>query len=149
MAILDKLLTFSDGQAITTTAISDVIDRGANAPTLANFAPGFGGELYLVVQTGTAFSGGTSVDFRLSSSSTADLATATRVHASTGPKVTADLTANKVIAVLPVPPDDYARYIGMQYVVVGTYVAGTIRTHLTNAPGFYRKMASENPQARN
>lgn len=149
MAILDKHLTFSDAQAFTADAISDVIDRGADAPTLANFSPGFAGDLFLVIQTGTAFSGLTSLEIRLVSDSTANLATSPTTHASTGAIPLASLTANKVIAVLPVPPGDYERYIGLVYDVTGAGTGGTISAHLTNAPGYWRKMASNNPQARN
>lgn len=149
MAILDRLLTFSLAQAITVDAISDVIDRGANAPTLANFSPGFSGDLFLVIQTGTAFAGLTSLEVRMVSDSTPDLATSPTVHASTGAIPVAQLTANKVVAVLPVPPGDYERYIGLVYDVTGTGTAGTLKTHLTNAPGYWRKMAAHNPPARN
>lgn len=149
MAILDRLLTFSLNQAVTADAISDVIDRGANAPVLANFSPGFAGDMFLVIQTGTAFAGATSLEVRLVSDSTADLATSPTVHVSTGAIPGAQLTANKVLAVLPVPPGDYERYVGLQYDGTGTITAGTIKAHLTNAPGFYRKMAANNPQARN
>ena len=148
MAILDKLLTFSNGQAITVDAISDVIDRGATAPVLANFAPGWA-DMFLVIQTGAALTGGTSLDIRLVSDSTANLATSPTTHASTGAIPVADLTANKVIAVLAIPPGDYERYIGLVYDATGTFAAGTIKAHLTNAPGYWRKMASNNPQARN
>lgn len=148
--ILDKLLTFSDNVAVTGDAVSDVIDRGANAPVLANFSPGFAGDLFLVVMTGTAFATLTSLEIKLASDSTADLATSPTVHASTGAIPVAQLTANKVLAVLPVPPGDYERYVGLIYDVTGTNAtAGTIKAFLTQTPGFWRKMASVNPQARN
>lgn len=150
MAILDQHLLFSANQTVTADAISDVIDRGATAPVLANYSPGFAGDLFLVVQTGTAFATLTSLEVRLVSDSTADLATSPTVHVSTGAIPVAQLTANKVLAVLPVPPGDYERYIGLVYDVTGTNATtGTIKAFLTNAPGFYRKMASVNPQARN
>ena len=149
MAILDRHLTFSLNQAVTVDAISDVIDRGATAPPIANFSPGFAGDLFLVIQTGTAFAGLTSLEVRLASDSTADLATSPTIHASTGAIPAAQLTANKVIAVLPVPPGDYERFIGLVYDVTGTATGGTIKAHLTNAPGFWRKQAANNPQARN
>lgn len=147
--ILDQLLYFSDNQAVTADAISNVIDRGSNAPVLANFSPGFAGDLFLVVQTGTAFAGATSLEVKLASDSTADLATSPTTHASTGAIPVANLGANKVVAVLPVPPGDYERYVGLIYDVTGTGTAGTIRAFLTQTPGYWRKMAANNPQARN
>lgn len=147
--ILDQLLYFSDNQAVTADAISNVIDRGSKAPVLANFSPGFAGDLFLVVQTGTAFAGATSLEVKLASDSTADLATSPTTHASTGAIPVASLGANKVVAVLPVPPGDYERYVGLIYDVTGTGTAGTIRAFLTQTPGYWRKMASVNPPARN
>ncbi|WGH28251.1 hypothetical protein 10KY502B_gene0051 [Xanthomonas phage 10KY502B] len=147
--ILDQLLYFSDNQAVTADAISNVIDRGSTAPVLANFSPGFAGDLFLVVQTGTAFAGATSLEVKLASDSTADLATSPTTHASTGAIPVANLGANKVVAVLPVPPGDYERYVGLIYDVTGTGTAGTIRAFLTQTPGYWRKMAANNPQARN
>lgn len=149
MAILDQHLYFSDNQAITADAISDVIDRGENAPEVANFSPGFAGDLFLVVQTGTAFAGLTGLTVELVSDSVPTLDASPTVHVSTGEISVDDLGANEVAAVLPVPPGDYERYIGLRYDVAGTGSAGTVRAFLTNSPGFYRKMAANNPQARN
>ena len=147
--ILDQLLYFSDNQAVLADGISNVIDRGSTAPVLANFSPGFAGDLFLVVQTGTAFAGATSLEVKLASDSTADLATSPTTHASTGAIPVANLGANKVVAVLPVPPGDYERYVGLIYDITGTGTAGTIRAFLTQTPGYWRKMAANNPQARN
>ena len=147
--ILDQRLYFSDNQAVTADAISNVIDRGSTAPVLANFSPGFAGDLFLVIQTGTAFAGATSLEVKLASDSTADLATSPTTHVSTGVIPVANLGANKVVAVLPVPPGDYERYVGLIYDITGTGTAGTVRAFLTQTPGYWRKMASVNPQARN
>lgn len=145
--LLDQHLVFSDNVAITADAVSDVIDRGATAPVTANFAPGFAGPGYLVVMTGTAFTGLTSLEVKLASDSTANLATSPTTHASTGAILLAAMTANKVLAVLPIPPGDYERYVGLIYDVTGTGTGGTIRAFLTTNPGYYRKMASNNPVA--
>lgn len=147
--ILDQLLYFSDNQQVLADAISNVIDRGSNAPVLANYSPGFAGDLFLVVQTGTAFAGATSLEVRLVSDSTADLATSPTVHVSTGAIPVANLGANKVVAILPIPPADYERYIGLVYDITGTGTAGTVRAFLTQTPGFWRKQAANNPPARN
>ncbi len=147
--ILDKLLTLSDNVAITTSTISDVIDRGADAPVTANFSPGPFGPLFLVIMTGTAFAGLTTLTALLSSDSTPNLATSPTTHVSTGPIAVANMGANKVLAILPVPPGDYERYVGLIYTVAGTGTAGTIKAFLTQTPGFWRKQASVNPQAHN
>lgn len=147
--ILDQLLYFSDNQAVTADGISNVIDRGSTAPVLANYSPGFAGDLFLVIQTGTAFAGATSLEVKLASDSTADLATSPTIHVSTGVMPVASLGANKVVAVLPVPPGDYERYVGLIYDITGTGTSGTVRAFLTQTPGYWRKMASVNPQARN
>ncbi len=148
--ILDKLLTFSDNVAVTADAVSDVIDRGANAPTLGNFSPGPFGPLFLVVMTGTAFATLTSLEVKLASDSTSDLATSPTVHASTGAVPLANLGANKVVAVMPLPPGDYERYVGLIYDVGGSNAtAGTIKAFLTQTPGYWRKMAANNPVAHN
>lgn len=145
--ILDQHLLFSDNAAITVDAISEVIDRGANAPAQANFSPGFNGPLYLVVMTGTAFAGLTSLEVSLRSSTAANLATTPKTHVSTGVIPLAQLTANNVLGVLPIPPDDYERYVGVNYDVTGTATGGTVRAFLTQTPGFWRAMAANNPVA--
>lgn len=147
--ILDQLLYFSDNQQVLADAISNVIDRGSNAPVLANFSPGFAGDLFLVVQTGTAFAGATSLEVKLVSDSTPDLATSPTTHVSTGVIPVANLGANKVAAILPLPPGDYERYIGLVYDIAGTGTAGTVRAFLTQTPGYWRKQAANNPPARN
>ena len=150
MAILDQHLLFSANQAITVDAISDVVDRGANAPTLANWSPSFTGPAFLVLQTGTAFATLTSLEIKLVSDSTANLATSPTTHLSTGAIPVASLTANKVLAVLPLPPGDYERYVGLIYDVTGTTAtAGSIRAFITQTPDFYRAMAANNPPAHN
>ena len=147
--ILDKLLYFSDNQAVLSDGISNVIDRGSTAPDLANFSPGFAGDMFLVIQTGTAFAGATSLEVKLVSDISTDLITSKTTHASTGAITVANLGANKVVAVLPVPPGDYKRYVGLIYDITGTGTAGTISAFLTQTPGYWRKMAANNPQARN
>lgn len=147
--ILDQLLYFSDNQQVLADGISNVIDRGSNAPVLANYSPGFASDLFLVIQTGTAFTGATSLDIKLVSDSTPDLATSPTTHLSTGAIPVANLGANKVVAILPIPPADYERYIGLVYDITGTGTAGTVRAFLTQTPGFWRKQAANNPPARN
>ncbi len=154
--ILDDFLVFFDNVSVTANGqIGDVIDRTANAPTLAQFGPGYAGmPLYLVIQTGTAFNGNggamTSLTASLVSDSTADLNTSRTTHVSSASYAVADLTANKVLAVLPVPPGDYERFIGVRLVTTGssgTPSAGTLRAFLTNTPGQWQALAANNPAA--
>lgn len=144
MSITDNHLYFTDGVAVTSGSISDVVDRDAD-PVLANFG-GFGADLYLVIQTGAAFTG-TNFSADLVSDSTANLATSPTVHASTGLRPVAELGANTVVAVLAVPPGDYERYIGLKY--SGTFGAGTVKAFMTRDPNYWRGMTANNPQVAN
>lgn len=145
--ILDDHLVFSDAQAITVDAISDVIDRGLTAPTLSQIGGGFAGDLFLVVQTGTALATGTSLKIDFVSDSTANLATSPTTHIALGTWLTAALTANTLLGVWAIPPGDYERFVGLKYDVTGTYDAGSIKAFLTRDPQYWRAMASDNPIA--
>lgn len=148
MSITDQHLYFSDNVAVTAAAASDVVDRGANAPALAGFGGGFAGDLFLVIQTGTAFTGAaTSLQVDLVSDSTEDLATSPTVHATVS-KAAAGLTANTVIGILTVPPGDYERFVGLKYTPAGgSFTTGTIRAFVTRDPNYWRAFAANNPQA--
>ena len=154
--ILDDYLVFFDNTAVTGSGqISDTIDRTANAPTMAQFGPGYAGmPLYLVIQTGTAFNGNsgafTGLTIALQSDSTANLTTSPTTHAQTGAILVAALTANKVLAVLPVPPGDYERFIGLKLTNTGSSgipTAGTLRAFLTTTPGQWQALVANNPAA--
>jgi|GEM_PF-1057702 len=154
--ILDDHLVLFDNAAITASGqISDVIDRGADAPTLAAFGPGYAGTpLYLVLLVGTAFNGNsgafTGLTVSLQSDSTANLTTSPTTHLATGAIPVASLTANTVLAVLPIPPGDYERYIGLKTTHTGTTgvpTAGTLRGFLTATPAQWQAMAANNPRA--
>ena len=147
--ILDHQLIFSDKQAVTATAIStNQVDRGANAPATVNMAPALSG-LWLVIKTGAAFAGLTSLTAELVSDSVATLATSPTVHASTGAIPLANLGANKIAAILPVPIGDYERFLGVRYTVAGTGTAGDVSAFLTSDPQYAPKMAANNPVAHN
>jgi hypothetical protein len=149
MSILDNYLVFSDEQALAgADTISDVIDRGSAAPTTANIGGGFAGDLFLVIQTGPTYTvgTGTSVKIDLASDSTADLATSPTTHWSQT-FLSAALAANTLLAVVPMPPGDFERYIGLKYDVTGTYTALSINAFLTRDPQYWRAMSANNPVA--
>ena len=129
--IIDKELEFSDGQAVTASAIStNVVDTGA-APTLKDIGQGL--PLYLVIQVDdTALAAGAAtVDFSIESDSTADLATSATVHTTSGAIGKATLVAGYQFA-LALPISDYERYVGVRYTVAtGPLTAGEFSAFLT------------------
>jgi hypothetical protein len=154
--ILDDHLVLFDNAAITASGqISDVIDRGADAPTLAAFGPGYAGTpLYLVLLVGTAFNGNsgafTGTIISLVSDSTADMNTSRTTHLSILRSVAELSVANSVVAVLQVPPGNYERYIGLRCAnsgSTGVPSAGTLRGFLTTTPAQWQAMAANNPRA--
>ena len=141
--ILDERNEFDDAVSVAAAAgtalIGDVIDLGAASSDIGNGQP-----LYLVIQTDTEIiTGGSAgtIEFRLSSDSTADLATSASVHFSTGTLVTDDAAANDarlnaggVIAAVALPMATYERYLGIQCVIGTTTVtAGKINAFLTSS----------------
>lgn len=143
--ILDHQLIFSDKQAVTASAIStNQVDRGENSPALTNMAPALSG-LWLVIKTGTAFTGLTSLEARLVSDSVSTLNATPTVHTSTGAIALANLPANKIVAILPVPIGEYERFLGVSYVVSGTGTAGTVSAFLTRDPQAWSAMQANNP----
>lgn len=120
--ITDKLLRVSDGQAVTTTAVStDTVDLGVARDI------GAGENLFMHFTVGTAFAGGTSTEMQVIGSASADLSSPT-VLGSSGAIATAGLTAGKRVAVGVNPQigSNGLRYFGARYVVVGTNSAGTV-----------------------
>lgn len=120
--ITDKLLRVSDGQAVTTTAVStDTVDLSQARDI------GEGKTLYMHFAVGTAFAGGTSTNFEVITSDSADLSNPVVIGAS-GAIATASLTAGKRTAVKfnPQIGSNGKRYIGARYTVVGTNTAGTV-----------------------
>ena len=134
MAILDSLNKFSDAQAVTATAISNVIDLlpaaiGGNVTTDI----GAQGDLYLtiLVQTTTVSAGSTTVVFSLESDSTADLATSATVHWSSAAIAKASLVAGYKVVTFKLPQGNYERYLGVRYTVnVANFSAGAFDAFL-------------------
>lgn len=109
--------------AAGTTVSTDSIDMLTAARN-----PGRSGNLRAVVHVITAFAGGTSVQAQLISSANANLSSPTVL--ASGPVVT---TANAVAGaeLLDVPlPDSGQRYLGFQYVTLGTHTAGAVSAHI-------------------
>ena len=116
--ITDALLRVSAAQAVTTTAVStDTVDLGSARDI------GAGENLYMNFTVGTAFAGGTSTEFQVIGSASADLSSPTGLGSST-----AGLTAGKrtAVRVNPAIGSNGLRYFGARYVVVGTNTAGTV-----------------------
>lgn len=148
MAYLDNQLTFSSAQAVTTTAAStnpiDLAGLGSGT-TISNIIGnasvwgqdiGIGNGVYqpaILVTVGTAFAGGTSlnVQFQGAVDNGSGSPGTWNTYAESGAIVTASLTANRTIFrinVAAVQPDNgpLPRFLRLNYVVVGTYTAGTI-----------------------
>lgn len=133
--ILDERTEFSDAQAVTASAITDVIDLGST-PTLRSLQ---GGEpLYLVIsvdESATA-AGAATVTFSLESDSTADLNTSATVHWSSSAIGKATLVAGYTVAQVALPlTANVERYLGVRYTVAtGPLTAGKFSAFLTPVP---------------
>lgn len=146
--ILDAQNEFSDGQAVTASAISNnVIDAKGYGPT-----HNVGGleTLFLVIQadaTATA-AGAATVTFELISDSVATLDSSPTVHSSTGAVGKATMAAGTTLAVMPLPFGEYERYIGVRYTVgTGPLTAGAFSAFLTRDPERWTPQPANNPPA--
>jgi hypothetical protein len=121
--ITDKFLRVSDAQAVTTTAVStDKIDLSQAREI------GEGDDLFMVFTVGTAFAGGTSINFNVTVADDAALSTNATTIGMSGVIVTASLTAASqfVVRLNPQIASLGRRYLGATYTVVGTMSAGTV-----------------------
>lgn len=151
--IIDAFNEFSDGQAVTSTAIStNVID--INSTTIGNTVRdiGTGEDVYLVVQTSVAATDSGSdatLTVSLESDSTANLATSATVHYSTGALAFAAFSpAGTVLACVRLPSGLYERYLGVRYTVAsGPLTAGNFDAFLTKDPQKFRAYADNQPIA--
>ena len=131
--IIDNYNEFFDGVAIPTSAgtalLGDVIDL-SNVRDIGNGQP-----LYWYASVDVAGAGGTSVNLQLCSSDSANLSSPT-IHAQSGVIALANITAGKMLVMVPVPLEGlvYKRYLGIQAVVVGTFTGGNISSGLTLDP---------------
>lgn len=148
--ILDKFLEFSDGQAVTSTAISqNVVDTyplGNGVGTNTTRDLGVGEHMYLVVRTLTAATdtgSDATLTVTLESDSTADLATSPTVHFSTGALAFAAFSpAGTEIARTRLPDGNYERYLGVRFTVgSGPLTAGAFDAFLVKDAQAYRSYA--------
>ena len=142
--ILDTLLQFSPTpQAITATAASvDQIDLGplGQGQTVRDIGVGY--TQYLVVRTVAAFNNLTSLTFTLQTDDNAGFATPAQVWASAAIPL-AQLTANRVQAIVPIPPGvPIERFLRMNYTVAGVApTTGSVEAFIVNDAQQYRAYA--------
>ena len=135
--ITDRETRFSNAQAVTTgtqysTNVYDTAD-GADINGAGN--------MILYVNVGTAFADGTSLTVNYVQSANSDLSSPT-VLATTGAVVEASLTAGARLLRLRMPSNT-ARYVGLQFVTVGTHTAGTINAGLVRDADTNRAYTAE------
>jgi hypothetical protein len=118
--ITDAQTKFSDAQAVTTgTQLStNAYDMGVARDV------GRGRDLRVYCNVVTAFTGGTSLQVNIVESANSDLSAATAISSGV---VTAEasLTAGAVLVDAPLPKTS-KRYLGLQFVTVGTHTAGAV-----------------------
>jgi len=122
--MLDELLIFSDDQDIFDTdddVDSSVIDLGVADPN-----QGPGKKKKVVVEVGTAVSGGTSIKAGLYES--ADASTYTLVAEGPVVLVAAALAGKKLLEVML--PDTHGRYLKIVYTNAGANTAGTAYAYI-------------------
>lgn len=133
--IFDLQALFSDKQAVTTgTQLStnslDTLAGQALQSMPAHFGsplhdPGRGNMLTVLVMVNTAFTGGTSLQVNLISSANENLSSAT-VLSSSAVIAEASLVSGYQFRLTAFPQGITQRYLGVQYVTVGTHSTGTI-----------------------
>jgi len=130
--ILDKLLEMSNGQSLTTSALSDY--SVSTAVLLRNV--GKGTPLYAVVSIDTAVAtadAAKTVIFSVVSDSTANLATSAVTQLATRAYTGTVLTAGRELIVIPLPPIDLEAtdlYFGMYYTLSTTFTAFTVSAYI-------------------
>jgi hypothetical protein len=118
--ITDAQTKFSDAQAVTTgTQVStNAYDMGTARDI------GRGRQLRIFANVGTAFTAGTSLQTNVIESANSDLSSPT-VIVTGAVIVEASLTAGRSLLDV-VLPTTTKRYLGLQFVTVGTHTAGTV-----------------------
>lgn len=119
--LTDRELTFSNYQAITTGTqnSTDVVDQGVAGVNINT-----GRELQIFVSVTTLFASGTSLTVNLVESAASDLSSPT-ILATSGVVAEASLVKGFVLLRTAVPRTS-KRYLGLQFVTVGTHTAGAV-----------------------
>jgi hypothetical protein len=127
---------FSNGQAVTVTAISEnVIDTGVRGTPYGAKAAltgdiGKGVPIEFLVQVVTTFASLTSMVITLETSANADLSSSTVLYRSET-ILAAALVQGFNLPVRIIPDGAIKRYLGLRYTVVGTGTAGNIDAGIT------------------
>ena len=132
--IMDKLLEFSDAQAVTATAISanvaDLYPLGNQTVTNLTRDIGTGEDIYLVVQPATTMTGAGTLTISLESDDNVGLTSAT-VHFQSSAIPVATLTAGYQAVKIKLPAGAYERYLGVRYTIAGgPFTGGTMDAFL-------------------
>lgn len=145
--ILDELNEFADNLSVINNAgatyiLGDTIDLGAT-PTLRDLGPSQ--TLYVVARVSDAIlasAGAATVQFKLVSDSTADLATSPTTHLDSGAIAKATLVAGYTIFASQLPFGAYERYLGITYTVAtNNLTAGKVDAFLTADAAAWRAYA--------
>jgi hypothetical protein len=128
---IDAQNEFSDAQAVTVTALStNVIDLGQVQPKIMG-----GEDLYVEVNVGTTFAGGTSLRAVLWTDNTTTATSGADIISGDVLTVASNLLdAGVTVLRVSLKGLDLQRYIVLQYVVVGTMSAGTLDAALVITP---------------
>lgn len=152
MSILDTRFTFSENQAVTASAIStNVFDRkGLGLAPNATENLGAPATMYLVVVTTAAATDSGSdatLEVKLVSDSTANLATSPTTHLTTGTLAFAAFSPKGTVLLChPLPPGAYEEFLGVSYTVAsGPLTGGTFSAFLTLDPTIWRNYADGKP----
>lgn len=136
--IRDRQNTFSNDQAITSTALStNVIDLGpfSAGNLIRDIAAGEPLYLHILVKTSFVTGGSATLTVTLESDSDTGLSTSVTTHMTVATGVTAaNLAAGTWIAKgVPIPSGAFERYLGVRYTAnVSTFSAGAVDAWISN-----------------
>lgn len=130
--ITDAQLRLSQAQAMAGTGT--VVSTNSEDLLSANRNIGRGQDMRLIVTIDTTMTGGTSIQPQYIGSANSDLSSP--VVLASGPVTPlAGLTAGAKIWDTAMP-DNTQRYVGLQYVRVGTFTAGALSAHMVSDTDF-------------
>lgn len=140
---IDAFAEFADAQAVTATAISNVMDLGDDNTTRDI---GAGEPVYLIVSTQTTAtdtSSDATLTISLESDSAVGLDSSATVHwTSAALAFAAFATAGTTLVAIRLPAGSYERYLGVRFTVAsGPLTAGKFDAFLTLDAGIYRSYA--------